>query len=132
MTYACAVRWGDLPDEPRAELAGYLTALVHRTGGPGDVIAQDDLILAAEAWWTARNASGAAVREAVRREYGRGRRPALREMDRRQKRQALAVGTLGKLRRRLESETGRGPGHPAADMAAAILAVPPASEDPPA
>jgi len=65
-------------------------------------------MFAAECWWTARSASGAAVREAVRRQYGRGRRPALRELDRRQKRQALAVGTLGEMRRRLEGQAPAG------------------------
>jgi hypothetical protein len=125
---AAAVRWADLPDGPRAELLDYLVALVSRAGAPVDVVALEDLILATEAWWAARQASGAAVREGVRRAYGRGRRPALKELDRRQKRQALAVGTLTKLRARLEGPTGRGNGHPAADMAAAILAVPPAGE----
>jgi hypothetical protein len=113
---AAATRWADLPAGPRGELDAYLEALMRRSGPPPDVVAVEDLILAAEAWWTARGASGAAVREGVRREYGRGRRPALREMDRRQKRQALAVGTLGELRRRLEWANGHGQGQDLASL----------------
>jgi hypothetical protein len=129
---AAAVRWSDLPEEARAQLEGYLVALARRSGQLEDVVALEDAVLAVEAWWTARAASGAAVRETVRRQYGRGRRPALRELDRRQKRQALAVDTLARMRRGLEESAGRRNGHHQAgdDFAARLLAVPPASEGP--
>lgn len=93
-----------------------------------DVLALEDLVLATETWWTARQASGAAVREGARRQFGRGRRPALKELDRRQKRQALAINSLLAYRARLEGGASGRPNHPAEAFAQAILAVPPLTD----
>lgn len=100
--------------------------------GLRDRLARSYALLAVEAWHTASLASRAAVDVGTRRRDGRGRKPNLKESDRRQKRAGLALGTYDLLVRRLEAlaqANGHGR-HMAENLAARLLAVPPATDEP--
>ena len=88
--------------------------------------------LTAESWWTAREASGAAIREGVKRWRGTGRRPTSQAVDRRLKRQGLGVSTLDAMLRRLEalaSKNGHAPGDDLAERLMRLPVLSPGTED---
>jgi hypothetical protein len=93
--------WRDLPREDRGKLRGFAGKLGQRYG-PFDGLGREYAELTVELWWTARQSSRTALVEEGKRRRGKGRRPTLQQLDRRLKRQALAVGTLDQLVRRLE------------------------------
>jgi hypothetical protein len=113
--------WRDLPKADRGRLRAMFRTLEARFG-LRDRLAAEYARLATEAWGTASQASEAALAEGAKRRHGRGRRPSLQALDRRQKRQALSVGSFDQLVRRLHElaqRTGPGP-----DLAAALRRAP--------
>jgi hypothetical protein len=98
----------DMPPVERRQLRRYLRALECRYGPFADEDAWELARLTTESWWTAKDASTNALLEGAKRKHGRGRRPTLQAIDRRQKRQGLGSGTWMQMRSQL------------ADMAAAV------------
>jgi hypothetical protein len=98
--------WRNLLASDRRPLHAFLRSLEARFG-PLDVLTFEYARLASDAWWTAVQASEAALTQTAKRRHGRGRRPTLQELDRRMKRQGLAVGTFDQLVRRVEELAGR-------------------------
>lgn len=117
--------WRDLPWAERRALKAVLRELQARVGPFRDRLTRRYAKLAAEAWWTAEQASGAAVEVGVKRQHGRGRRPSLQAFDRRLKRQGLGVEAFDKLVRRLEELAGRDGDPHAALRALAARPAPP-------
>lgn len=101
--------WRDLPAPDRYRLQNFLRSLEARFGQL-DVVGFEYARFATEAWWSASQASEAALTQGARRRHGRGRRPSLQELDRRMKRQGLGFGTFDQLVRRLE-ELSKQNGH---------------------
>lgn len=117
--------WAALPRSERTELLRFYRALLARTGAsPSDLLVCEWARLTAEAWWTAREASGAAVREGVKRWRGTGRRPTSQAVDRRLKRAGLGVSTLDAMLRRLEALAGKNGHAPGDDLADRLLRLP--------
>jgi hypothetical protein len=92
----------EMPPVERRQLRRYLRSLVRRYGPFGDEDAWELARLTTEAWWTAKDASTNALLEEAKRKHGRGRRPTLQAIDRRQKRQGLGSGTWMQMLAHLE------------------------------
>jgi hypothetical protein len=73
--------------------------------GPFDQVARQHARLTTEAWWSASQASEAALVESAKRRHGRGRRPTGQAVDRAMRRAGLNVGTFDQMVRRLEELT---------------------------
>lgn len=108
--------WRDLPAAERRELRACLRALEARYGPFTERLTRRYARLAAEAWWTAEQASEAAVAEGAKRRHGRGRRPSLPSLDRRRKRQALGVEAFDRAVDKLRELATREPSDPIAEL----------------
>jgi hypothetical protein len=97
--------WREQPVAVRQELRRFYRGLKARWG-PFDAVEEEHARLSVETWWAAREASGAAITEGVKRRYGKGRRPNQPALDRRFKRQGLGVATFDQMLRRLEDLSG--------------------------
>lgn len=97
--------WCDAPESERHRLRTFLRSTVSRCGPPADEVTWEHMILTTECWWAAREASGSALAEGMKRRHGKGRRPTLQAIDRRLKRQGLGISALDQMVRRLEELT---------------------------
>ena len=116
--------WRNLPKPVAHELRGYLRPLVARSK-PSDKVSWQQAILATEAWFTGAQASSAAVAEWAKRQHGKGRRPNLKAVTQRDKRQGLGLGTHLSMLRSIgldELETSRTKAPTPSDLVARLRA----------